>query len=137
MMVKRANDSGSSREKLSVRSQPIEDTDMDTDDSLDIRNLKVPLVTIVAIIGFFIWATWFGAGERGRLDNKIETLSQNVTTLADSVAKLNDYVHNSERNLRTDTWSHSAHIIWCLKAQILNTNWKCPEAEELQLRPTP
>ncbi len=68
----------------------------------DARNLHLPTVAIVGLIGFFVWITYIAITERARLDSKITEL-QSI---------LNDFKRD--------------RIIWCLKAQQKNKDWQCP-----------
>ena len=68
----------------------------------DARNLHLPTLAIVGLIGFFVWITYIAITERARLDSKITEL-QSI---------LNDFKRD--------------RIIWCLKAQQKNKDWTCP-----------
>ena len=77
----------------------------------DISHSQVPVVTMITIIGFFMWATYTGMTERARLEAKI--------TYIESLVGAN--------SLRiSDRWTRSDQALFCLNAQILNPTWKCP-----------
>lgn len=86
----------------------------------DFRNISLPIAAIVGVIGFFVWITWEGA----QVNTKIEKLGENVTVLSRTVEKIVEAIDPLKRG---PTWTIQDQTIWCLRTQIANPNWKCPD----------
>lgn len=94
--------------------------DMPEKSSYDVRNISVPIAVIIAAISFAVWVTWEGA----QVNTKIEKLGENVYSLTNTVDKIVEAIDPLKRGT---TWTAQDQTIWCLRTQISNPNWKCPD----------
>lgn len=89
--------------------------------SWDARNLHLPTLTIIGLIGFCCWGTWALVTQKGDVDKRIDSVATAVEQLAISVKNLIPAI------ARQDGWTGKDQMIWCLKAQQKNPSWTCPD----------
>lgn len=87
-------------------------------DHLDVRRLVVPLWFVVTLILSMIATTASVVGIYFTLVGKIDDMQRNVTTLLSAVDRVAQTADAALTSRDLDNW--------CLKAQIANTNWRCP-----------
>lgn len=87
-------------------------------DHLDVRRLVVPLWAVVTLILSMIGTTAAVVGIYFTLVGKIDDMQRNVTTLLTAVDRVTQTAEAALTSRDLDNW--------CLKAQIANTNWRCP-----------
>lgn len=83
---------------------------------VDVKHLTVSFVSMISIIGFFMWLTYVGTNERADMHSRLEVIEKNITSMS---AQLKN----------TETWSKNDHILFCLRSQLLNKGWLCPETD--------
>lgn len=95
--------------------------DMSEKSIYDVRSISLPIATLIGVISFFVWITWEGA----QVNTKIEKLGENVSMLSKTVETVVQAIDPLKRG---PTWTVQDQTVWCLRTQIANPNWKCPEA---------
>lgn len=106
-----------------------DDTDMDKAPQ-NATNLYVSIGVVVTLILFVIGITWNAGSERNRINNQIEQLSSSVLRLQNTVEKLATVI-------RPNTWTKEDQLIWCLKTQIINPSWRCPNVDDVKPEAVP
>jgi hypothetical protein len=93
----------------------------DESKTLDARNLTLPIITMISIIGFVIWATYMGTTVM--LENRAELVDvkQALTEIKSEVQKLKIKEDGPNREVTATDMA-----IFCLRAQIMNKEWRCP-----------
>ena len=94
----------------------------------DARRLSLPVVTIISIISFFAWLTWTAANERSNIQTKLDKMDDMITMIQAKDQSLFDILKKHEERSK-ETWSEKDHMVWCLKAQLLNKGWLCPDLD--------
>lgn len=117
--------------------------------TLDIRNLSAPIITVISIIGFFMWITFVGTNERYKFKEEISSetslkyadLKKQIHTLEKALDKS---LNNQERIIRSlintnnklsivslNSWTKSDHVLWCDIVRRKN-KLECPDYSELK-----
>jgi hypothetical protein len=96
----------------------------------DVRRLTLPVVTIIGLVSFFAWFTWEAAIERSAIRHRltsIEAVDVSIQRQHDNIISI--FRTHAERS--AETWTKNDHDLWCLKAQIQNPGWKCPDLKNV------
>lgn len=81
--------------------------------SLDIRKLSVNIITVVTIVGFFIWITLSGVKEKENLLRDIrQERSQMFLDLKQEIHELKDDLINDLNEIKRDDNSHHQKLNW-------------------------
>jgi Tfp pilus assembly protein PilE len=98
---------------------------------IDVRTLTAPIITVISIIGFFMWLTYVGTSERADMRARIAVVESNqerFQNLEKIILELKDIVRDLQVNHKVgNNFSYTDYSIFCLKAQLMNGNWKCPD----------
>ena len=94
--------------------------DEENHNQVDVNRLTAPVVTVIAIIGFFMWITYLGTAERGELRGRLTTLEQHIVEIKSDIDAL------GKRDVSAGLISNNELSIFCLRAQLINKDWKCP-----------
>lgn len=97
------------------------DHDHDEPKVIDARNLTLPIITMISIIGFVIWVTYIGTSEMSANKSKLVTIENTLLELKDEIRNLKTVNKGPDRGLTITDMA-----IFCLRAQILNKDWRCP-----------
>ena len=94
--------------------------------SFDIRKANIPVVMIFGIVGFFMWVTWVANNERNVLSNRLDSIESKLISMSEKIKDL----HLKEPDY--NAWiSKYDFRLWCLEAQLMNPNFKCPAIQNV------
>lgn len=85
------------------------------DTPVDVKHLTVSLISMVSIIGFFMWLTYVGTNERAEMRNRLEAIEKNLISMHKELEFNN-------------AWKKDDHTLFCLRAQLINKGWVCPDS---------
>jgi|SRR5882762_834005 len=88
--------------------------------------LWFPLAMVISIVAFAIVSAWVASGEKTRIDNKFEALTDNVKNLTVSVDKIIMKIGIPD----TESITKQQWLIECLQLQAVNPGWHCPYAAQ-------
>jgi len=89
--------------------------------SMDARNLTLPIITMISIIGFVIWVTYIGTTMMSENRAKLVTVENTLMELKEEIRNMKTLSKGPDRALTVTDMA-----IFCLRAQILNKDWRCP-----------
>jgi hypothetical protein len=89
--------------------------------AIDARALTLPIITMISIIGFVIWITYIGTQEITAGRNKLSSIENTLIELKDEIKNIKSASKGPDRGLTATDMA-----IFCLRAQILNKEWRCP-----------
>lgn len=95
--------------------------DHDESKVLDARNLTLPIITMVSIIGFVIWITYVGTNLMSENRSRLITVENTLLELKTEIRNMKTTSKGPDRALTITDMA-----IFCLRAQILNKDWRCP-----------
>jgi len=101
-------------------------------DHFDVRRLVMPIWAAATILISMVMTTGAVLSLYFSLIGKIDEMQRNVSSLLESVAKATSTAEAALTAKDLDNW--------CLKAQIVNNNWRCPLVTSdgtVALPPTP
>lgn len=96
--------------------------------AFNIGTVWLPMGMVVAIASALVWFTWSASAERVNINNRIDTLSVSVQSLANSVKSIVERAGTPDASVVT----RSQFIIDCLQMQVLNPSWRCPYGVQRQ-----
>lgn len=101
---------------------------------VDIRNISLNTVTLVSIITFFIWLTFWGTNEWSRIGLNEQTLR----IIKEEIILIKNELKELQRGKSSDGSRYLTQgdlINFCLRAQLVNDNkWRCPSIKANEVR---
>jgi len=101
------------------------DNEDEDKDKFNPLNFHLPILAILGLLAFFCWITYVGVSTVARIDSREARLERMVEEIRTGDKRLRELVEKS-----IDRWESSLgkdRTIWCLRAQRLNPDWKCPK----------
>jgi len=84
---------------------------------LDIRKMRMDVISIITMLGVVIYFTWIASGERNDIRMELRSLSRNIESLANRVVVTEQTGVN---------WTRQDQANWCLQFQAANPKLSCP-----------
>jgi hypothetical protein len=92
---------------------------------VDARALTLPIITMISIIGFFMWVTYIGTNQLSENKSKLTSIENTLVELKEEIRN----IKSSYSNYNSGPGKHltpTDMAIFCLRAQIVNKDWRCP-----------
>lgn len=99
---------------------------------IDVRNLSVPAVTVVAIVGFFIWLGAVGVNERYKIRDETKQGLDHIRIEIMQIQNNLDRCREYQQIILDNIWTKQDHNVWCRETELQNQGWKCPSYEFLK-----
>lgn len=110
---------------------------MTNDKTYDIRNLHIPSVMLISLVFGVVWITWLISETKNKIDTRLERVELQLEKTISSI-KEGDATNKAACDvIRDNSWTLKDHELWCYRAQVLNTSWKCPESSSIKNRSVP
>jgi hypothetical protein len=83
--------------------------------TLDIKYITTPIITVVAVVGFFIWLTYFAITQKQIIKNEHEEIIRKIDrSVENTETKLLIFLER-QYYISDSIWTKSDHYIWCMK----------------------
>lgn len=114
-------------------------------ESVDLKNIKAPVITLLSIAGMIVWATnsvWeqkqnFRQELSVEVNKKLDELGEKHKEIFGTLKQQQDLLHQIEEAIATlkrrqrfiveNIWTQKDHAIWCYEAQRSNKDFVCPD----------
>lgn len=94
-----------------------------TNKSIDARSLTLPVITIISILGFVMWVTYVFTTEIAAGRGRLTSIESTLIEVKSQIKALGE--DNSEDKYLT---AHDI-TVFCLRAQLMNKDWRCPSID--------
>lgn len=98
--------------------------DVNQDMMISTGRLYAPVGLIITAFLALGTVVWNSSARYTEINKKIEDQSTEIETLRKTMERIESFMSQHSKGR---AWTYEDHLVWCLRTQIANPEWKCDE----------